>query len=139
MAFRIELCTAGLLLLLSVLYISQSAPIEKFGEDALRYLETEAKMVMRNHTGPHSVGCIEEAKEHEHLNCSLVCTFSSYFQEAAAYLQKMRYKTLVDKLKAVIQTADDLRQANCSTNSTTCEPAFHDSNGGVERQYKTGV
>lgn len=86
-------------------------------------------MVMRNHTGPHSVGCIEEAKEHEHLNCSLVCTFSSYFQEAAAYLQKMRYKTLVDKLKAVIQTADDLRQANCSTNSTTCEPAFHDSKG----------
>lgn len=97
--------------------------------------ENAAASALRNHTGSHSVGCIKEAKKHEHLNCNLISTFSSYFQEAADL--KSLDKELCNKLKAIIQNVADLknelqRLQKCSRYSTTCEAAFP----GSKEAYK---
>ncbi len=73
----------------------------------------------------HSVGCIKEAKKHEHLNCNLISTFSSYLQEAADL--KNLNKELRNKLKAIIQNIEDLKTIKCSGHLTTCEAAFRGS------------
>ncbi|KAL0192003.1 hypothetical protein M9458_010299, partial [Cirrhinus mrigala] len=84
--------------------------------------ENETKSAMRNHTGSHSLGCIEEPKEHEHLNCGLVSTFRSYFQEAAGL--KRLDRILGDKLNPIIQTFEHLKTAMGCKHLTTCEEAF---------------
>ncbi|KAK2911321.1 hypothetical protein Q8A67_003454 [Cirrhinus molitorella] len=140
MAFRIERCTAGLLLLLSVLHTSQSAHIAavqmaNLGQDALTYLEKEATGALKNDNGSHSVGCIEKAKEHEQLNCSIVSAFFSYFEEAAVL--KLDRK-LADKLKVIMGTVESLRDIKCGRqlNKTTCKAAFPGSKDGYKHIEK---
>lgn len=95
------------------------------------FKEKEAASALRNHTGSHSVGCIKEAEKHEHLNCNLISTFSSYLQEAADL--KNLNKELLNKLKAIIQNIEDLKNIKCSGHFTTCEAAFQGSNKNLEK------
>ncbi|ROL44364.1 hypothetical protein DPX16_8786 [Anabarilius grahami] len=136
MAYRKELCTAGLLLLLSLLQTNQSASIvamnkmESLGKDALAHLVKTAGPALRNHGGPHSVGSITEPKGDECLNCTLICTFSSYLKAASDFdiQDKLR-----NKLKYIRQRVEDLRITNCSNNVTnTCEVVFQKD----EKTYK---
>lgn len=89
------------------------------------FKENEAKSALRNHIGSHSAGCIQEAKKHEHLNCNLISTFSSYLKEAANL--KNLDKELCNKLNAIIQSVEYLTDTKCSGSLKTCEPAFQGS------------
>lgn len=74
--------------------------------------EQATKAVLKEHRGPHSVGNITEPKQHECLNCTLICTFSSNLQ-AASELNKLDNE-LRDKLQAIRRHVEDLRNAKCS-------------------------
>jgi len=70
-----------------------------------------ASLVLRNHTGSHSVGCIREPKEHERLNCTILSAFSSYLKNASSLKIE---KKLSNQLRNIGIRVEDQKNASCS-------------------------